>query len=84
MIPQDEETHTLLMRAFNEYFKANQKWINKGTRRAGEQARYWLAQIRIISRERRKLIQDWRHSVDADKAQRKAQNQGSDGTDNAN
>jgi hypothetical protein len=71
MIPQDEETHTQLMRAFNEYFKANQRWINKGTRRAGEQTRYWLAQIRIISRERRKLIQDWRHSVDAHKAQKK-------------
>ena len=71
MIPQDEELHTQIMRAFNEYFKANQRWINKGTRRAGEQARYWLAQIRIISRERRKLIQDWRHSVDAVKAQKK-------------
>ena len=71
MIPQDEETHSQLMRAFNEYFKANQKWINKGTRRAGEQARYWLAQIRIISRERRKLIQEWRHGVDAEKAQKK-------------
>ena len=71
MIPQDEELHTQIMRAFNEYFKANQRWINKGTRRAGEQTRYWLAQIRILSRERRKLIQDWRHAVDANKAQKK-------------
>jgi len=71
MMHQDEELHAEILRAFNEYFKANQRWINKGTRRAGEQTRYWLAQIRILARERRKLIQEWRHDVDAPKAQKK-------------
>ena len=71
MMHQDEELHAEILRAFNEYFKANQRWINKGTRRAGEQTRYWLAQIRILARERRKLIQEWRHDVDAVKAQKK-------------
>lgn len=69
---QDEETHDLLMAAFREYFKANQKWINKGTRNSGEDARYWLAQIRIIARNRRDKIQRYRVHLDKDKAQKKA------------
>jgi len=69
---QDEETHDQLMRAFQAYFKANQKWINKGTRRAGEEMRYWLAQIRIIARERRARVQQYRTHLDQTKAQRKA------------
>ena len=73
---QDEETHDQLMNAFREYFKANQQWVNKGTRIAGENTRYWLSQIRIIARERRAKVQEWRHSVDATKAERKAQIQG--------
>jgi translation initiation factor 2 alpha subunit (eIF-2alpha) len=73
---QDEETHDQLMNAFREYFKANQQWVNKGTRIAGENTRYWLSQIRIIARERRAKVQEWRHSVDANKAERKAQIQG--------
>lgn len=80
---QDEETHDRLMNAFREYFKANQQWINKGTRIAGENTRYWLSQIRIIARERRAKVQEWRHSVDADKAQRKAQDQGTGKADDA-
>lgn len=68
---QDEETHEELMDAFREYFKANQKWVNKGTRRAGEEARYWLAQIRIIARDRRDKIQRYRIHIDQIKAQKK-------------
>lgn len=68
---QDEETHDLLMEAFREYFKANQEWINRGTRVAGERARYWLAQIRIIARNRRDKIQRYRIHIDAVKAQKK-------------
>ena len=66
---QDEETHDKLMEAFREYFRANQKWINKGTRIAGEDARYWLAQIRIIARDRRDKIQRYRVHKDLTKAQ---------------
>lgn len=77
---QDEETHDKLMEAFREYFKANQKWITKGTRISGENTRYWLAQIRIIARDRRDKIQRYRVHKD----QVKAQNQGTKGSDNAN
>ena len=74
---QDEETHDKLMEAFREYFKANQKWINKGTRISGENARYWLAQIRIIARDRRDKIQRYRVHKDLTKAQNQE-----DGKDN--
>jgi len=77
---QDEETHDKLMEAFREYFKANQKWINKGTRISGENARYWLAQIRIIARDRRDKIQRYRVHKDLTKAQ----NQGKAGPTDAN
>lgn len=68
---QNEESHEQLMSAFRNYFKANQDWQNKGTRRAGEQMRYWLAQIRIIARERREHVQQYRVWLDQDKASRK-------------
>ena len=69
---QDEDTHDLLMAAFREYFQANQDWINKGTRISGEKTRYWLAQIRIIARDRRDKIQRYRVHLDQSKAQKKA------------
>jgi hypothetical protein len=69
---QDEETHDRLMAAFREYFKSNQDWINRGTRRAGENSRYWLAQIRIIAKERREKIQQYRVHLDQAKMERKA------------
>lgn len=71
---QDEETHEQLMTAFREYFKSNQEWINKGTRIAGENSRYWLAQIRIIAKARRERIQQYRVHLDRTKAQKKAEN----------
>ena len=70
---QNEESHEQLMAAFRQYFKANQDWQSKGTRRAGEQMRYWLAQIRIIARERREHVQQYRMWLDQDKASRKSQ-----------
>jgi hypothetical protein len=77
---QNEESHERLMAAFREYFKENQKWQSKGTRRAGENMRYWLAQIRIIARERREHVQQYRVYLDETKAQKK----GIQGDDNAN
>lgn len=71
---QNEESHVKLMTAFREYFKANQDWQNKGTRRAGEHMRYWLAQIRIIAKERREHVQQYRVHLDQHKANKKAQN----------
>jgi hypothetical protein len=71
MMSQDEELHTRIMQAFREYFKANQDWINKGTRRAGMDTRYWLNEIRVLCEERRKHIMDWRKDLDHDKFERK-------------
>jgi len=68
---QNEESHEQLMSAFREYFKANQDWQAKGTRRAGENMRYWLAQIRIIAKQRREHVQQYRVWLDRDKAQKK-------------
>lgn len=88
---QDEVLHDALMAAFREYFKANQKWLNEGTKRSGMHVRYWLAQIRIIARDRRAKVQEWRQWKDADwevqKANRKAkkdQKQQAQDTDDAN
>ena len=77
---QNEESHEQLMAAFKEYFKANQDWQSKGTRRAGENMRYWLAQIRIIAKERRGHVQQYRVWLDQTKATRKA-NQKAGGTE---
>jgi len=76
---QNEESHEKLMAAFREYFKANQDWQNKGTRIAGENMRYWLAQIRIIAKERREHVQQYRVFLDTDKRERKANQKGMSG-----
>ena len=77
---QNEESHEQLMAAFKEYFKANQDWQNKGTRRAGENMRYWLAQIRIIARNRREHVQQYRVYLDRNKTRQKAQAKDQDDT----
>ena len=69
---QNEQSHEQLMAAFREYFKANQDWQAKGTRRAGENMRYWLAQIRIIAKQRREHVQQYRVWLDREKLARKA------------
>lgn len=56
-----DELHEKLLKAFNEYFKANLHWELKGTRRAGMDTRFWLAEIRRLCTERRKVIQEWRY-----------------------
>jgi len=83
VIPQDEELHDQLMEAFRKYFKANQDWINKGTRRAGMDTRFWLSEIRRLASERRMKIQEWRHNIDKHKAEKKKiQNQKAQDGDN--
>lgn len=77
MIDRNEELHTELMKAFNSYFKANQKWVTKGTRKAGMQARFWLSEIRRIAKAQRQVIMEWRYDIDAEKKERKAQNESS-------
>lgn len=76
MMDKDEELHEQIMQAFRAYFKANQDWVNKGTRRAGVDTRNILNDIKHLCIERRKLIMQWRYDVDADKYERKrAKNQ---------
>ena len=72
---QDEELHAELMTAFSNYFKANQKWINRGTRRAAIEVRFWLSEIRRICSLRRKHVREWRMELDDIKKQKKIQNQ---------
>jgi hypothetical protein len=82
---QNEESHERLMLAFREYFKANQNWQSRGSRRAGENMRYWLAQIRIIAKERRGHVQQYRMWLDKDKAAKKEnQKAQSEDPDNTN
>jgi hypothetical protein len=70
--PRDEELHDRLMDAFRRYFKANQEWVEKGTRRAGLKTRKLLSEIRHIAIERREVIMQWRYEIDREKAERKA------------
>ena len=83
MVPQDEDLHDQLMNAFKEYFKANQAWMNKATRRAGMDVRYWLNEIRKLSMERRKVVMDWRYDLNERTKAKKAQNQQGKGEDSA-
>ncbi len=80
---KDEEMHEQLMQLFREYFRANQDWVNKGTRRSGMTTRAILNEIKHLCVERRKHIMDWRYDLDADKYERKRlKNQKGKGKDN--
>jgi hypothetical protein len=72
---QDEELHAELMTAFSNYFKANQKWINKGTRRAAIEVRFWLSEIRRICSLWLKHVREMRMYLEDIKKQKKIQNQ---------
>lgn len=79
---QDEELHEKLMLAFREYFKSNQKWMEKGTRRAGMDTRFWLNEIRHLCDDRRKSIMDWRYALnDITEAKKAQKREGGDKTD---
>jgi hypothetical protein len=69
---QDEEMHNALMHAFREYFKANQRWINEGTKRAGMDTRFWLNEIKHLALKRRLHIMEWRVWKNEDMRQQKA------------
>jgi hypothetical protein len=71
-VHQDEELHAELMQAFQVYFKANQQWINTGTRRSGIKVRNALSEIRRICSLRREKIREWRHELDKAKAEKRA------------
>lgn len=73
---KDEEMHEQLMQLFRAYFKANQDWVNKGTRRAGMDTRTILNEIKHLCVERRKHIMDWRYDLDAEKYEKKRNQKG--------
>lgn len=73
---QDEDLHEKILYAFRQYFEANQKWLNKGTRRAGMDVRYWLNEIRKLCIERRKVVMDWRYDLNEKTEIKKAQKRG--------
>jgi hypothetical protein len=81
---QDEELHEKIMYAFRQYFKANQDWMNKATRRAGMDVRYWLNEIKKLSIERRKVVMDWRYDLNEKTQAKKAQKRQAPGDDHAN
>lgn len=70
---QDEDLHDQLMYAFRQYFEANQKWLSKGTRRAGMDVRYWLNEIKHLSIARRKAVMEWRYDLNEKTKIKKAQ-----------
>jgi len=65
-------SHDDLYRAFQQYFKYNQIWLTRGTKRSAMDTRHWLSEIRKICSQRRVEIQNWRHEKDKFKANQKA------------
>ena len=51
------ESHDKMIRAFQEYFKWQDRFENRGSDEAGIKARYWLGEIRKEAFTRRQEIQ---------------------------
>ena len=56
------ESHDKLIRAFQEYFKWQDRFEYNGSDAAGIKARFWLSEIRNFASLRRNEIQDKRKS----------------------
>ncbi len=54
------DTHDRMIRAFQEYFKWQERFEYKNSDEAGVKARYWLSEIRNEASTRRVEIQDKR------------------------
>ncbi len=54
------DTHDRMIRAFQEYFKWQERFEYKKSDEAGIKARYWLSEIRNEASKRRVEIQDLR------------------------
>jgi hypothetical protein len=68
---QDEQLHAELLKVFREYFEANQRWINEGTKVSGIRLRQKLSEIRKICSQRRVIVRDWAIEKEAQLAARK-------------
>jgi uncharacterized protein YggL (DUF469 family) len=56
---QDEDLHAQLLSKFREYFEANQKWLNEGTKRSAIDLRRIMSEMRKICSERRIVVREW-------------------------
>lgn len=54
------DSHDRMIKAFQEYFKWQERFEYRGSDEAGIKARYWLSEIRNEASIRRKEIQDKR------------------------
>ena len=54
------DSHDRMIKAFQEYFKWQERFEYKGSDEAGIEARYWLSEIRNEASIRRVEIQDKR------------------------
>jgi hypothetical protein len=68
---QDEQLHAELLKVFREYFEANQRWINEGTKVSAIRLRQKLSEIRKICSQRRVVVRDWGIEKEAQLAARK-------------
>lgn len=75
---QDEELHAALLKAFREYFEANQRWINEGTKVSAIRLRQKLSEIRTICSARRVVVRDWGIEKEAQLLERKAKRKNND------
>lgn len=58
-VHQDEELHAELLKVFREYFEANQRWINEGTKVSAIRLRQKLSEIRKVCSKRRVVVREW-------------------------
>lgn len=56
------DTHDRMIKAFQEYFKWQDRFEYKGSDEAGIKARYWLSEIRNEASKRRVEIQEKRET----------------------
>jgi hypothetical protein len=68
---QDEQLHAQLLKVFREYFEANQRWINEGTKVSAIRLRQKLSEIRKICSQRRVAVREWGIEKEAQLASRK-------------
>ena len=62
-IPSDNDIHDKLIHAFQQYYKAHLHWIQTGTKRSSQDARYWLNEINSLTVQQRRLILDWINKI---------------------
>lgn len=68
---QDEQLHAELLKVFREYFEANQRWINEGTKVSAIRLRQKLSEIRKICSQRRVAVREWGIEKEAQLTERK-------------